>query len=179
MDKIRRFMTFFGSLIVVAIGAIIVFTPSELGYIIVALIIGLIITYRGVKTLIFYFSSARHMVGGGRIFVNSIILIDFGSMAIALMLQSSTLAMIYIIALFMLLGVIDILRSLEIKKNGSKKWIWKFIKGLLIIGVGVVCIINIESKDVMLLVLGIAWMVEGITGIISAFNKSAVVYIPQ
>ena len=100
-------------------------------------------------------------------------------MAIALMLQSSTLAMIYIIALFMLLGVIDILRSLEIKKNRSKKWILKFIKGLLIIGVGVVCIINIESKDVMLLVLGIAWMVEGITGIISAFNKSAVVYIPQ
>lgn len=163
----------------IAIGVIIILVSDERDYIIVCIILGTIITLFGIKKLIFYFSSAIHMVDGGRVFVNGFIYLDLGLLSFLVLLVNQTLAMLYLVGILILLGVIDILRSIEIKKNESKRWIIKLLKGILTVAAGVVCLVFSDSVEVALLVFAIAWIVLGVYGIITSFTKSAVAYIPE
>lgn len=179
MSKFSRVFNILKSLLMFIIGAIILLVPNELDYIIVCYIIGIIITLSGLRKLVFYFSSAKNMVGGRKILINSIINIDLGLLSFFVLIENGKLAILYMVAVFILLGAIDILRSFEIKKNGSKTWVFKLIKGLLTIGVGAICIVFSKYTETMLIVFGCAWIVLAIEGIITAFSKSAVTYVPE
>lgn len=181
MSKFSRVLSVLKSLLMILIGLVILLDTGEpdFNYIVVCSILGLVITFRGFKKLFFYFSSARHMVGGRRILINSIINIDLGLLSFLVLLENQVLAILYMIAVFILLGAIDVLRSFEIKKNGSKTWVIKLIKGLLTIGVGGVCAAFITNDTTFFVVFGCAWIILAIEGLITAFSKSAVTYIPE
>ena len=179
MSKFSRVLSVLKSLLMIFIGAIILLVPDESDYIIVCIILGVVVTIEGFKKLFFYFSSAKNMVGGRRILINSIVNIDLGLISFLVLLEDPILAILYMVAVFILLGAIDILRSFEIKKNGSKTWIIKLIKGILTIAVGGVCIAFAKYTETMLIVFGCAWIVLAVEGLITAFSKSAVTYIPE
>lgn len=179
MSKLSRVFNILKSVLMILLGIIILLVPDDQDYIIVCLIIGIVITFRGIRKLIFYISSARNMVGGGRILINSLIYIDVGLISFFVLLEKQALAMLYLVGLFILWGAIDVLRSFEIKKNESKSWISKFIKGLLTIGVGLTCLIFANSISLMLLIFGISFIVLAVEGIVAACSKSAVTYIPE
>ena len=181
MSKFSRVLNVLKSLLMIIIGAVILFDTGEpdFNYIVVCCILGLVITFRGFEKLFFYFASARHMVGGKRILINSIINIDLGLLSFLVLLENQTLAILYMISIFILLGAIDVLRSFEIKKNGSKTWIFKLIKGILTIAIGAVCAVFIRSNATFFIVFGCAWIILAVEGLISAFSKSAVTYIPE
>ena len=177
MSKLRRFFILLASIVTILIGVVILLNPKETSYVIVCIILGVVITYKGLKTLFFYISSARHMVGGTRIFVNSIIYLDLGSISLFLLLESPFLGMLYIVSLFMLLGVIDVLRALEIKRNEGKLWWLKLCKGIIVICIAIFCFIFATSESLMLLIVGIGWIIYGVEGIAQTFTKSSVIYI--
>lgn len=179
MSIIRRLMKVFTSLVMIAIGIIIFTTPKDVSYTIVAIIIGVVIAYKGIKNFIFYLVSARHMVGGEKIFINSVILINLAAVSFFVLMESQLLAMLYLVTIFIVLGAIDILRAFEIKKVSSKRWIFKFAKGLIAIALGVICIVFIKSTELMLLMFAIGWIVMGVAGVISSFEKGSVTYIPE
>ena len=164
----------------IAIGAIILLVEDhETSYFVVCIILGTIITVYGIKKLFFYFSSAMHMVDGGRVFISGFIYFDLGLLSFLVLLVNQTVAMLYLVGVLILLGAIDILRCVEIKRNDSKRWIIKFLMGLFVIGVAVICFVFGDVKEVIYLVLGIAWIVSAVEGIVIAFTKSAVDYIPE
>lgn len=179
MSKLSRIFNFIKSFLMIAIGAIIILVPNETDYIVVCIIIGTIISLYGIKKLIFFFSSARHMVDGGRVFISGFIYFDLGLLSFLVLLMNQTVAMLYLVGVLILLGAIDILRCIEIKKNESKRWIIKMIKGIVTIAAGIVCVVFANSTAVALLVFAITWIVLGVYGIITCFSKSAVTYIPE
>lgn len=179
MNKLNRTLNIFKGLVTLAIGLVILLVDTSLGYVVACLIIGIFITCKGIGKLIYFFSSARHMVGGRIIFINSVVYIDLGLVSIFVLLETPALAMAYLVCVFMLDGVIDITRCVELKKNDSKKWILKLIKGLITILIGIVCIVSSQSIDVALLIFGIGWIVLAVEDFIAAFSKSAIQYIPE
>ena len=178
MGKINRIFKSLSSLLMIGIGIIIILLPFEISYIIVSIIIGLVIMFRSIKGLIFYFASARNMIGGKRILVNNIILFDLGALSFFALLKTATLGMLYLVGMFMMFAVIDILRAVEIKKNGGRQWIFKIIQALTSLGLGVFCIIFINSQIIMSILFGIAWIIKGVGGLIKAFRKASIEYIP-
>ena len=180
MSKISRIFNFLKSFLMIAIGAIILLVEDhETSYFVVCIILGTIITVYGIKKLFFYFSSAMHMVDGGRVFISGFIYFDLGLLSFLVLLVNQTVAMLYLVGVLILLGAIDILRCVEIKRNDSKRWIIKLIKGVATIAAGIVCLVFSSSVEVALLVFSITWIVLGVYGIITSFTKSAVTYIPE
>ena len=156
MSKISKIINFLKGFLMVVIGLLIILVPNETSYYVVCSIIGVVVTVEGFKKLFFYISSACHMVGGQRILVNSIVYIDLGFLSFFVLLVNQSVAMLYLVAVFILLGVIDILRSVEIKRNQSKAWFVKLIKGILTIAVGIVCFVFANSILVMMMIFAIS-----------------------
>lgn len=176
MSKISRLFNAFESIVMIAIGIILLILPIDVSYLVVAIIIGVIITFKALKNMVFYFASARHMVGGGRIFINSFILLDFGLLSFFVLLQSSFIATMYLVGVFVILGVIDILRAVEIKKSEGKRWVLKLTKGILIVILGILCFVFIRSNIVLPLIFGISWIVLGVQSFIASFRSGSVQY---
>lgn len=179
MSKIGRVFKIFKSILMLTLGALILLLPSSRSYVVACTLIGVVITINGLKDLIFYISSARHMVGGGRIFINSVIMMDLGLISFMILYESPVIAMLYLVSIFVVMGAIDIARSIETKKNEYKFWFVGLIKGILAILVGVACFILADSIDIMLLVFGIGLIVIAVEGIAMSFTKSAIEYIPE
>lgn len=162
-----------------AVGIVILVSKDDTGYFVSCIITGAYITIQGLYKMIFYFTSARCMVGGEKTLINGFILTDLGLLSFFVLLEKPILGVLYLIGLYLFTGVLNILRAFEMKKNQSKRWIFKFLMGLFVVGVAVVCFVFGDVKDVIYLILGIAWIVSGVEEIISALSKSALDYVPE
>lgn len=169
----------FKSLLLILIGILIFVLPSPDDFLTVCYLVGTIITAKGLIKFIYYLTSARHMIGGGKIFINSFLLMDLGLLAFLVLLIKLSLGLYYIVGILGIYGFIDIIRSFELKKYGYKTWFFKLIMGLLIIAVGVICPIFSKDQDMILLIASIACVLLGIVGIVKSFTKSMVEYIPE
>lgn len=190
MSKLRRIFTILTSLMMIAIGIIVISLPLEQCFYIIAIIIGICITVKAIKDFFYYLFSARHMIGGKKVLINSIIELDFGLLSFLIVLKSPIIALIYLVVMFIVLGVIDILRGLEIKNNEGKRWQLKLIKGGIAIALGLTClVIGIISEvsgekgksliEMVTLIFSVAWIVEGVIGIVLSFHKTSVVYVDE
>lgn len=180
MNVVSRIIKMFKSLLMLAVGLVILLSAkNDVGYFVSCIITGAYITLQGLQKIIFYLTSARHMVGGEKTLINGFVMTDLGLLSFLVLLEKPVLGVLYLIGIYLFTGVLDILRAFEMKKNESKRWIIKFIMGLFVIGVAVVCFVFGDVKEVIYLVLGIAWIVSAVEGIVTAFTKSAVDYIPE
>lgn len=190
MSKLRRIFTIFTSLLTIAIGIIVALIPLDQSLFIVAIIIGVYITLKAIKDFFYYLLSARHMIGGKKVLINSIVEFDFGLLSFLIILRSPIIALVYLVVMFIILGAIDILRSLEIKSNDGKRWQLKLIKGAIAIALGITCLIigiisevrDQEAKsliEIVTLIFAIAWVVDGLFGIAMSFHKAAIVYVDE
>lgn len=176
MSKARRIYTILKTLLLVTIGLLIMLLPPEVSYFVASLIIGIIITIDGIYSLIFYFTSAINMVGGGKILVKSLLKLDFGLMAFFVLLNSYKIGFAYLIAVFIVLGVIDMVFGFEMKRNGSKNWKFKVAKSLIEIALSIACICYINTPSIMLIIFGVAWIVYALEDFVRIFRKSRVIY---
>lgn len=190
MSKLRRLITLLTSAIMIAIGIIIALLPLELSFYIIAIIIGVCISVKAIKDFVYYLFSARHMTSGKKVLINSIIELDFGVLSFLIILKSPMITLIYLVIIFIVLGAIDILRSLEIKNNEGKRWQLKLIKGAIAIALGIACLVigiisnvnDAEAKSligIVIWIFSIAWVVQGLFGIILSFQKTSVVYVDE
>ncbi|MCQ2796019.1 MAG: hypothetical protein MJ213_01735 [Bacilli bacterium] len=169
----------FKSLLLILIGILIFVLPSPDDFLVVCYLVGTIITAKGFIKFIYYLTSARHMIGGGKIFINSFLLMDLGLLAFLVLLIKLSFGLYYIVGILGIYGFIDIIRSFELKKYRYKTWLFKLLQGLLIIAVGVICPIFLKDQDIILLIASITCVILGIVGIIKSFTKSMVEYIPE
>ena len=177
MGKIRRIWNFIKNLMVVAIGIIVLLMPIDSARFTISLIFGCYISLAALSNIFYYLTSARHMIGGGKILLNGIIELDIGLFSFFVILSSPEIAMGFFIFIFMFLGIVRIIRAFEIKKNEGKGWFIKLLRGLIAINFGIVCIVFIKDAEILQTVFGAYWIVEGIEGIVFSFKRGAVVYI--
>ncbi|MBQ9021902.1 MAG: hypothetical protein IJ131_01835, partial [Eggerthellaceae bacterium] len=85
--------------------ALILFTSSRSGEILVASILGLMLVVYGLQKIIYYFTMARHMVGGYSLLFVGIITIDAGAFFLTLADQPQIVIVIYLISYFGIMGV--------------------------------------------------------------------------
>lgn len=116
--------------------AVIMMLVPEMGYALVMLILAFGLLLYGLKKIIYFFTMARHMVGGKMVLYRGIILFDLGAFGIALSDIPKFYIMIYLMGSIIFTGIIDILRAFEKKKVGVGFRL-KFIQGFVCIAIGV------------------------------------------
>ena len=177
MTKFTRIRNLIIGLIMIAIAVTLLLEPAS-GPVVILLILGIGLVGSGIGTLIFYFTMARHMVGGKKMFYRGILILDLGALLLAGYQGSEQLVLLYLLGVVAISGGIDIIRALESRKAGAP-WKFRLVGGLVSIAillVGLACMSNPHTV-VYIFCFGLLYL--GVARIISVFRKTAVVYIPQ
>ena len=130
MTGSRRILNIFSGLLLLVFSAALFMFPED-AIPVVLLVIGLGITFRGLQTLIYYFSMARYMVGGKRILFRTIILLDFGLFTSALADHPAIYIILFIAGIHLFSGLVTALRANEARQEGSSKWIFTAFYALI------------------------------------------------
>ena len=148
----------------------------ETGYLLMALILTFLLLLAGIRYLLYYLTMARHMVGGKTILFYGIITLDVGLIALSFA-GIPEFYLLYLLIYYGFTGAIQLLRALEAKKYGASSWRLNLVTGIINVGVAVLCICFIRSTTVALYVFCLGLFYSACVRIVTAFRRTAVVYI--
>ena len=179
MTLIQRIRSVFSALMMIFC-AVILLLMKENGYRFVTLLLSLSLIVYGARTLIYYFTMARHMVDGRSIFYKGILVLDFGLFTLSISQNFNIVIVIYLLFVHAFSGVIGILHALEEKRFQAGSWRLSMIQGLINIAFAAAAVIfGFFLGDMNDLTLtyaaGLVW--SAISQLIMAFRKTAIVYI--
>ncbi|MEE3491956.1 DUF308 domain-containing protein [Ruminococcus sp.] len=163
--------------ILIILGAVILIAFPEEGIIITASILSLSLFVYGIKTLIYYITMTRHMVGGRIMLYLAVVVLDLGMFTMMLTNIPKMYIALYLVVVYAFSGAIDILRALEARKYQAPSWRFSLISGIINVVIAILCIVFIGSTNMIVYLYSAGLIYSAIVRIITAFRKTAIVYI--
>lgn len=179
MNSFQRIKNILIALFLFLIALVIVLAPRE-SYDLVYYIISFMLLAYGLRLLYYYFTMARHMVGGKITLYQSIIVLDVALFTLTIANMADYIVLIYLLGIYAFAGAIDILRAFEAKNNGSPIWKKKIVIGILEVGFVIfLVVIGVVLRNTNILSYGFAVTLvsSGVLRIYDAFRSTAIVYI--
>ena len=175
MSKITRFSNILLGLGTLFISLCLLAVPKD-GIEVVMFILSLAFTVFGIRTLVLYFTMAKHMVGGKSILYLGLIILDFGLISASMLTQSKLYIVIYLIAMHAFYGVVSLLRAKEERTYGvtSKK---KLLNGLINIAVAISCLFFMGNMDMLIRIYAVGLIFAAAARIYSGLRKEDIVYV--
>ena len=175
MTKPQRVKEVIFGVLMIAAGLFFCINPTE-NYPLITAVLCFGMMFRGIKLLIFYFRMARYMVDGRSLLYQAVIMIDLGLFTGTLTQVPLMYVMLYLVAIHIFTGAIDILRAIESKKYGSS-WKVKLTTGIVNVLMAVACLVFIKMTAIAVMIYAVGIIYAGIMRIVSACRKSTIVYI--
>ena len=177
MTMIQRIGNFIIGIILLLMGIFIVLLP-EITFPFITLILGLSLVVYGIRSIVYYFRMARHMVGGRYMLYIGIIVLDFGIFTLSLANIPKIYIVIYLAFINAFSGVIYILRSFEAKQYEAA-WKLNFIHGIVNIIIAIACLVmlGLSSTQFLVYVYGAGVIYTAFSRLRKTFQKSAIVYV--
>ena len=179
MTKLQRVRNIIAGLIMIAFGVIMFFYPDK-GILVVAMVLSITFTIKGLNGLLYYFTIARSMVGGKAALYRGLIYLDVGIITSSLIDDAIYMIILYIVILHIFAGLVDIMRAREARLLGSPLWIYKVAYGgtniLIALAVVIGGFTEHSAKFAVWIYAG-GLIYSAIVRIVSAFRKTAIVYI--
>ena len=163
--------------ILIILGAVILIAFPEEGIIITASILSLSLFVYGIKTLIYYITMTRHMVGGRIMLYLAVVVLDLGMFTMMLTNIPKMYIALYLVVVYAFSGAIDIMRALEAKKYQAPSWRLSLTSGIISVVIAILCIVFIGSTNMIVYLYSAGLIYSAIARIITAFRKTAIVYI--
>ena len=157
--------------------AILILSSPELGYLPVVLLLAASLILTGIRSLIYYFTMARHMVGGRISLYVAVLTLDLGAFSIAMADAAPVYIVLYLFATHAFSGGVDIMRALEAKKYRAKSWRFRLISGIINIAVAFACLIFMRYTEVFVWIFALGLIYVAVQKLINAFRRTSVVYI--
>ena len=173
---IRNIKDILIGVLMAAVSIMLLFSNTGFEYMVVALILAVALIVRGIRCLIFYFTMAKHMVGGKKQLYRGILLLDIGGFTSSLYIMHPGYLMFYLVIIYTFNGVIDIARAIEAKKYQAS-WRLKLVSGIINMAIGMVCFNFLQQIDLAVLFFSLWILYSAVMRIVFAFRKKAIVYI--
>lgn len=148
---------------------------------VVAFILTISLTIRGMQSLWYYLTMARFMVDGRLILYRGMVYLDLGLLTHAMSSTAILYIVLYLAGLHSFSAVVGILGAFEAKKLGSPSWKRKMVQGVLDLLMTAVVLIGgfaFDSVRSVVYIYGIGLIYSACLRIGSAFRRNAIVYIP-
>ena len=159
-----------------ALCAWLVLKLGESGFMLVSLLLSFGLVIFGVRNLIFYFTMARHMVGGRTMLYRAVIVFDMGMFTLTLTDIPTIYVMLYLIGIHAFSGTIDILLALESKRSESA-WKLGISHGIMDVLIALLCLVFLGSVTVAIYIYSFGLCYSGVMRIIRGVRRTAIVYI--
>ena len=179
MTKLQRFESILSGLAIILASLLIFWLPDpEYGILVVVLILIFSLLFSGLRCLVYYLTMARHMVGGKAMLYVGILRLDLVAFTLTLTDVPRIYVVLYVLSYHAFSGVVGILRGLEAKKLEAPSWRLKTLTGVVNILIAAACGIFIHSGKLVIWLYCAGLLYSGCVRIVSAFRRSAIVYIP-
>ncbi len=179
MTKVQRILRVFEGIMMLLCAVLLNVAPFG-GYVIVIVILALSLINYAFRRLIFYFTMARYMVGGRSILYSAVIILDFGILMLGFVSLPGIYLAIYLGVIHLVSGGVDIYNAIDAKKLGSSLWLRGAVVGAINIVIAFVAIVaglTTKSVQIFVVIYSIGLVYSAIIRIVSAFRKTAIVYI--
>lgn len=176
MGKIRRIWNVLFAFIMITGGILLIFL-QDLGFEMIALGITIFLTFRGLKFIIYYFSMARHMVGGKTMLLIGVFLLDFGIFTSAVLDEPKMLVIIYLMAGHLFNGGVNAIKAVREKKEKTGTWKRDITESIVHLILAFLCIFFIGNTEVLVIIFSLGLFYSAVERIISSFRRTAIVYI--
>lgn len=176
MTTFQRIRSIVAGLVMIVAALIVIFEP-EIGIFVAAIIFSVYLLVYGIRRLIYFFTMARHMVGGRTMLYLGVVILDLAIFTLSLMDAANVYIMIYLIAIHGFSGVVDILRAFEARKYHNH-WKMNFLRGIGNLLIAIACGVFIGSPETAAVIFGAGLIYSGIMRIVSALRRTAIIYIP-
>ena len=176
MTKTRRVGNVLTGLFILALGCLLALYPWY-AYKAVILILGITLFFSGIRSLVYYFTMARHMVGGQTVLYRAVIVLDIGLFSLSLTNIPFVFVILYLAAIHGFSGFVDIMRAQEARRLQAGSWKLNFSHGLINVIMAALCLIFLGTPFVAVEIYAIGLVYSGVIRIIQAFRKTPVVYI--
>lgn len=153
------------------------FAIPDVGYLVATWILGFVLLFSGLKTLIYFFSMGIHMVGGRTILYRALITLDVGIFTLTIQGTGQRYILCYFMLYYLFAGIVAVFRALESRRLEAGSWKLNFASGVFDMAVVLVCLVHNNSESIMLDILCFALIMSGITRIGKALRRNAIVYI--
>ena len=177
MTVYQRIKKILFSLCMFAVALFFILNPSDTAYQIVVAILSLGLTVAGIKDIIFYFTMAKHMVGGKMILIQGVIIFDFAMITGSLADVPKIYILLYLIGIHAFSGVVEILRAMEARRTVDGPWKIKFSHGIVNFILAIACLIFIRHSNTALIIYSLGLMYSAVVRLFDAFGKKAFVVI--
>ncbi len=177
MTGFQRVRKVLFALCMITVAIVLIVNPSELAYAIILLILAIGMAISGIKDIIFYFTMARHMVGGKMILVQGVIILDFAILTSSLSDVPTIYILLYLIGIHAFSGVVEVLRAMESKKSVEGPWKLKLSHGLVNFALAVACLVFIRHSETALIIYSLGLIYSAIVHILTAFRKTTFILI--
>ncbi len=176
MTKLQRARELLGGLMMLAAGVLVICRPAT-GIRLIMLIIIVTMILKGLGSLSFYFTMARHMVGGKLQLYKGIILLDIGMFFMTLDDVPIIYLMLYLLVANLISGVIEILGAREARQMEAGSWKMKMAIGAADVLFGLASIFCLGRPNLLVYIYATGLAYSAVLRIVSALRRSAIVYI--
>ena len=134
-----------------------------------------------IRSILLYFTMARHMVNGRSILYIGMIVLDLGIFTLSILQYRKYFIVIYLLATYAFAGVVHILRALEARKFGASSWRVNLAEGIAnILFAAAAVVFGLFRGDMRILtgIYAVGMLYSALLKLIPAFRKTAIPYIP-
>lgn len=175
MGKLKRIWNVISGFLIILFALTCMLIPED-AFLLIALIIAILLIVRGLGRVFYYLTMAHHMVGGKIILVYGLLMFDLGVFLGSIAEESAMIITIYLTVGHLIAGGINVVKSVRSRKEGFS-WRMDMVQGTINILIALICIIFINSVDILVYVYSAGLIYLACVRIASAFRKTAIVYI--
>ncbi|MCR5024207.1 MAG: hypothetical protein K6A90_07755 [Lachnospiraceae bacterium] len=177
MTIFQRIRNIIVGLIMIVVAVIFIVDPSDDAYLFVIAVLTLGLLIRGLKDIIFYFTMARHMVGGKMILFQGVIVLDFALLTGSLSDVPKIYILLYLVVIHAFSGVVEILRAMEARRTVSGPWKMKFTHGIVDFLLAISCFIYIRQTYTVLIIYSIGLLYSAVMRIANSLRRTTFILI--
>ena len=177
MTFFQRIVKILTGIVMIAVAILFITYPDENIYQVLIAILAFGLAIDGIKNIIFYFTMARHMVGGKIILFQGVVVLDFALFSVSLTSVPKIYIMLYLIGAHAFSGIVETLRAMEARRTVDGPWRMKLGHGLVNFALALICLIFIMNMEVAVLIYSLGLIYSGIIRIISGFRRTSFIVI--
>lgn len=176
MSKTRRLWNIIVAVLMIQAALLLMLVPDA-AFILIVVFLSLVLTFKGLKFLIYYLTHAQHMVGGKWLMLVGLVLLDLGGLAMVLIEQAPSIMIIYVAGVHFVYAVLDIARTVSNKGDGNTGWKIDLAQGIGNLILAALCLIFINHVEIPVFIYCAGVIYSAILKIITSCKRTAIVYV--
>ena len=176
MSKTRRVWNIIVAIFMIQSALFLMLIP-EVAFEVIAIFVGLMLTFRGIKYLSYYMTHAQHMVGGKKILLVGLFMFDMGFFSMVLMDQAQIILIIYVVAAHLIASGLNFARAFSNKGDGNPGWKIDLAQGIGNVAQVALCLIFINWVEVPVFIYCGGVIYSAVLKIIQSCKRTAIVYV--